>query len=435
MKAVEKISCLCAMGILFAATSVAQGETLQDAVKYMMQSNPEIRAQSYNRMAREKEVRQAKAGYLPTIDLYAGAGINRQHQPFFDTGWPSKASISIRQNVFRFFGTQSEVERQESRVRSQAYLLQGNAENLALQTSRAYLNVLRSEELYELAKENLVNHQRILDQVKLRSESGLDRGADLDQVMGRMALAQANMVAAQANLVDAETDYQAVVGYLPGDLAKPASATSSLPASIEDAERQAVASNATLKSSKADVEARRAQHATAKSQFYPSFDLAIDYTWENDVDTPGYQEGFLAMASISYNIFNGGWNRARLGQTALETHEAEEIYANVQRQVVQSVRLSWEANKAATERVAFLDGYAKSAGATAEAFAAQWNIGRRTMFDLLDTQAEYINAKASLVNATYDKQYAEYRVLSAMSQLTPFLGVPLPEKSLIASAQ
>jgi adhesin transport system outer membrane protein len=124
-----------------------------------------------------------------------------------------------------------------------------------------------------------------------------------------------------------------------------------------------------------------------------------------------------------------------LGQTALEVNEAEEIYGSVQRQVVQSVRLSWEANKAATERVAFLDGYARSAGSTAGAFSEQWNIGRRTMFDLLDTQAEHINAKASLVNATYDKQYAEYRVLAAMSQLNAFLGVPLPEKSRIASAQ
>jgi adhesin transport system outer membrane protein len=418
-----------------ATTSVSQGETLQDAVKYMLLSNPEIRAQSYNRMARDKEVRQAKAGYLPTIDLYAGVGVDRQHQPHVETTWPSRAAVSIRQNVFRFFGTQSEVERQEARVRSQAYLLQGNSENLALEATRTYLNVLRSEELYELAKENLVNHQRILDQVKLRSESGIDRRADLDQVMGRMALAQANMVSAQANLVDAETDFQAVIGYIPGSLTKPAGASSALPATMEEAERLAVANNATLKSSKADVEARQAQHAVAKSLFYPSFDVAVDYRWEEHVDTPGYEEGFQAMVSMSYNIFNGGWNKARLAQTALEVNEAEEIQQQVKREVVQSVRLSWEANRASTERVAYLEGYVKSSSSTADAFAAQWNIGRRTMFDLLDTQAEYINAKASLVNAMYDKQIAGYRVLSSMSQLNQFLGTELPEKSRIITAQ
>lgn len=434
MRAAEKISCLCVMGALFAATSIAQGETLQDAVKYMLRSNPDIRAQSYNRMARDKEVRQAKAGYLPTIDLLAEIGVNRQHQPFYDTTRPSRAAVSLRQNVFRFFGTQSEVERQEARVRSQAYLLQGNAENIALLGTRSYLTVLRSEELYGLAKENLINHQRILDQVKLRSEAGVDRRADLDQVMGRMALAESNVVAAQANIVDAETDYQAVVGHLPGDLVKPESAGSAVPATMEDAVLTAVSNNSTLKSSSADVEARKAQHATAKSLLYPSFDIAIDYSWEHDIDRVGSEEGFIATASISYNIFNGGFDKARLGQTALEVYESEEIYNAVKREVVQSVRLSWEANKAAGERVAHLEGYVKSAAATAEAYSAQWNIGRRTMLDLLDTQAEYINAKASLVNAKYDKQVAEYRVLSGMNQLNSFLGVPLPEKSLVTSS-
>src|SRR5512145_2637116 len=105
-----------ASATLILVANVTQAETLPDAIKYMMQSNPEIRAQSYNRMARDMEVRQAKAGYLPTIDVFVGAGVNRQHEPVFDTTWPEKASVSIRQNVFRFFGTQSEVERQESRV-------------------------------------------------------------------------------------------------------------------------------------------------------------------------------------------------------------------------------------------------------------------------------------------------------------------------------
>ena len=109
-----------AMGMLMTGTGVAQAETLQDAVRFMLQSNPDIRAQSYNRMAREKEVRQAKAGYLPTIDVNVAAGLDRQHEPFFDTTWPASATISVRQNVFRFFGTQSEVERQEARLQPEA---------------------------------------------------------------------------------------------------------------------------------------------------------------------------------------------------------------------------------------------------------------------------------------------------------------------------
>lgn len=417
--------------MLIMAANGAQAETLQEAVKFMLLSNPEVRAQSYNRMAKGKEVRQAKAGYLPTIDVTAGLGFDRQHQPFYDTTYPHSTKISIRQNVFRFFGTQSEVERQEARVKSQAYLLQGTSENNALLAARSYLNVLRYQELHTLAQENLANHQRILDQVKLRSESGIDRKADLDQVMGRLALAQSNITAAEANLADANSDYLAIIGHLPGELVKPDDAGSALPGTLEEAEQLAIKNNPIVKSSKADIEARKSQHETAKSQLYPSLDVAMDYKWEKDVAIPGKQSGFLAMGIISFNIFNGGWNRARIGQTALEIYEAEEISNNATRQAVQSVRLSWEAYKATKERAISLEEYAKSAGMTAEAFAAQWNIGRRTMFDLLDTQAEHINARASLTNVKYDKLIAEYRILSVMAKLIPHLGLPLPEQSIV----
>lgn len=419
--------------MLAMAANGAQAETLQDAVKYMLQAHPEIRSQGYNRLARNLEVRQAKAGYLPTIDLFAGTGFDRQHQPFFATSYPDYATISIRQNVFRFFGTESEVERQEARVRSQAYLLQGTSENVALQASRVFLGVLRNQELYDLAQENLVNHRRIVDQVKLRSETGVDRKADLDQAMGRLSLAQSNLVAAQANLSDAITDYQATIGYLPGDLTRPDSLASAIPATMEEAEQQALKNNPTIKSSQADLQARNSQYKTARSQLYPSFDVTLDYNWKNDVDIPGHESDFIAMATVSFNIFNGGWNKARIGQTTYEIYEAEEISRNTKRQTVQSIRLSWQSNKTSTERVTYLEEYVKAAGQTAEAFAAQWNIGRRTMFDLLDTQAEFINAKASLVNARYDKLYSEYRILSGMGKLIPTLGLPLPEQSMIAT--
>jgi adhesin transport system outer membrane protein len=424
-------------GILAMSVNFAQAETLQDAVKHLLKANPEIRAQSYNRMARDLEVRQAKAGYLPTIDLYAGTGYDRHYRPTYDTTYPDFATISVRQNVFRFFGTQSEVERQEARVKSSAYLLNGSAENIALQATKVYLNVLKSQQLYDLAQENLINHRKIFDQVSLRSESGVDRRADSDQVTGRNALAKANLAAAQANLLDASTDYQAIIGYLPGDLVMPESVAASIPGTMEEAEQLALKNNPVVKSSKADLEARYKQKDTAKSQLYPSLDIALDYKWKYDMDyaVPGKdEENFTAMALISFNLFNGGWNKARIGQTTYEIHEAEEISRNTAKQTVQSVRLSWESNKSAAERVAYLEEYVKAAGQTADAFTAQWNIGRRTMFDLLDTQAEYINAKVKLLEARYDKMYAEYRILSGMGKLIPALGLPLPEQGLVAAA-
>jgi len=414
----------------------AQGETLEDAIKYMLQTNPEVKTISYNRLARDQEVTQAKSGYFPTIDVSHGYSYDRQRHSFHDTSYPQSTVLSLRQNVFQFGVTKGEVNRQKARVRSEAYLLQGTSENIALQTSRVYLNVLRNLELNELAKENLTNHERIYDQMKLRSASGVDSKADLDQVLGRLALAQNNLVVTNANIVDAKTDYQYVVGRLPENLIKPQALDSSIPESMEEAEDLAVKNHPILKSAQADLEAREEQHRVAKRVCYPSFDIAADYKWQDDVnnndndnDTKGYREEFIATAMVSFNIFRGWRDKGRIGETAFLISEAQEIFNSTQREVVQSIGLSWEAYKAAQDKVTHLEEYVKSSRSTAEAFAKQWAIGRRTMFDVLDSQAEYINASSDLVKAQYDKTYAEYRILSGMGKLTPTLGLQWPEES------
>lgn len=438
MRSFFKCAGIVAMNVLlFLGGGSAQGETLQNEIKYALQTHPQIRAGSYNRLARDQEVIQAKGGYFPTLDASLSAGIDRRINTLPSdptTTRPKAAILSLRQNVFQFGATQSDVRRQEARVQSKAYELQETSEIVSRESAKVYLNVLRNMELYDLAKENLLNHERISDQMKLRSSSGVDRKADFDHVMGRLALAQSNVLVTTANITDGKTDYQAVIGRLPGDLAKPDPLDSTLPGSMDEAEQLAVKNYPLLKSARADLEARQAQYETARRDVYPKLDIAVDYKLQSDVDYPHRQENFLAKAELSFNLFRGLKDKARISETLHLISEAKEILNNTQRQVVQSVRLSWEAYVTQRERVAFLEEYVKSTGLTAEAFAAQWNIGRRTMLDVLDTQAEYITAKQSLVIARYDKMIAEYRVLSGMGKLVETLGLQWPEESRVETA-
>jgi adhesin transport system outer membrane protein len=423
-------------GLLLVAVFVMGGrngsaETLTDAINHVLKTSPEIRANAYNRLARDQEVEKAKSGFYPTLDVTAGLGLNEQKSPFRGTFYPRSSVLGLRQNLYSFGVTTNEVLRQKARVKSQAYLIQAKSEQVSLQTARAYLNVLRAEELHDLAKENLLNHQRISDQMKLRSESGVERKADLDQVMGRLALAQSNIVVTQANLEDARTDYLAVVGMAPGALLKPDPVDADFPRNMDEAVAYASENYPLIKSARADLEAREFQYKTAKSDAYPKLDLTADYRWENDVDQEGYVDEFTAAAVVRINLFNGGYDYARIAETLNQIKEAKEIYNGTERQTRQAIRLSWEAYNAAVDKTAYLDNYVQAAAITMEAFAKQWMVGRRTMFDVLDTQAEYINAKADLVNAKYDKTYSEYRVLGAMGKLVHTLGLQWPEESQV----
>jgi adhesin transport system outer membrane protein len=314
-------------------------------------------------------------------------------------------------------------------------LLQGTSENIALRTSRVFLNVLRQLEILALAKENVTIHQRIYDQIKLRSESGLDRKADLDQVVARLALAESDVVVTGANVADAMTDYQFTVGRMPENLIKPHSVDSATPASLDEVVQMAVADYPILKSAQSDVKAREAQYVVAKSNYYPKVDLVADQRWEDEVDYNEYYEEFSAAAVVRFNIFNGWKDKARIAETRKLICEAREIRNNTHRQVVESVRLSWVAYQSTLSQIIFLEEYTKATGVTAEAFSKQWNIGRRTMFDVLDIEAELINAKIDLVNARYDKTYAQYRVLSGIGSLVHTLGLQWPVESYVEEEQ
>jgi len=432
MKSLIKYLSVIVPGVLFWFPLCLNAETLPEAVHYMLQTNPEIRAISFNRQARDEEVKQARADYWPILDVSYGAGYSDIDNYLDDDSTnPQSTVVSLRQNLFRGFGTQYEVKRQESRVASQAYLLQGASENIALRTSRVYLNVLRQQELLDLSKDNVQTHQRIYDQMKLRSESGIDRKADLDQVMGRLNLAESDVIVSQANVADAMTDYHYTVGRMPENLVEPHPVDSVMPATIEETEQMALANYPVLKSAQADVQAREAQHVVAKSNYYPKLDIAVDQKWEDEVDVPEYKEELTAMAMVRFNIFNGWRDKARVAETQKLICEAREIRNNTYRQIVESVRLSWVAYQSSLNRISYLENYVESMSATAEAFNKQWNIGRRTMFDVLDIEAELINAKIDLVNAKYDKIYAQYRVLSGMGWLVHTLGLQWPVESQI----
>lgn len=420
---------------VFIGTVDVRGETLQDAVKSVLQNNPDVTSVAYNRLAKDQEVRQAMSDFFPKVDSSLSAGYVNQNNPIRDHFWPDEANVRLTQNVFRGGATLSETNRQKSRVISQAYILQGVSENNALLTCKVYLNYLRAMEQDALAKENLLIHQRFFDQIRLRSQAGVDRGVDLEQIKARLALAQSNLVVTEANVQNARTDYKAVIGYFPASPVKPEPSYAEIPSTLQEAETIALDNQPTLKSAKADVEARKYQHKTARALVYPSLDISAGYTWGNDINGPSawysYQDYFQANATLTFNIFNGFNNQARIKETLYLINEAEEIAKKTELQTIQSIRLSYDQYMADQRRIKQLEQYVASTAKTADAYISQWSIGRRTLFDVLDTSAEMITSKKDLINAQYDKMYDSYRILSGLGKLVHTLGLQWPEESRI----
>jgi len=418
------------------AGQMAHAQTLQEAVNQIISTNPDVRAVAHNRLARDEEVRQARSGYFPVVNFEAGIGRDYVDKPFEDDLTPKQAKIGVRQNIFAGLSTMNEVSRQKARVESGAYGVRSTADNTALRAVNVYLEVLKNQAIVDLAGENLTLHQRIADQIKLRSESGVDRLADMDQIQSRLHLALSNVVVAEQALLDAQTNYQAVIGNSPAQLTRPDNPAPLLPPSREEAERLAVANHPRLKSAMADLEARHMQDEVAKSPFMPILDLEADKVWEQDTYLSDYYNGdkredLRIFLRFRYNLFNGWKDDARKSETMHLINEAREIKNHTQRQVVESVRLSWQSYQASLRKINYLRQRMQFAASTASAYTKQWNIGQRTLLDVLDAEAERIDSARQLVTAEHEGLYAEYRILNGIGKLIPSLDLRWPEEGAV----
>jgi adhesin transport system outer membrane protein len=205
-----------------------------------------------------------------------------------------------------------------------------------------------------------------------------------------------------------------------------------LPASFDQAIDAAIENHPILKSANVDIESAIAQHATAKTAFMPRVDLELSATHNKDIDgIEGVNEDASAMVRLRYNLYNGGKDTARRKETAELINQAKSIRDNTYRQAVESMRLSWIAHQTVKSQMAFFESHKNSSIKSNEAYQKQFNIGRRSLLDLLDSANEMFVAKSAYTNAKYDELYSQFRILASGGALNSYLNVKLPEETAI----
>ncbi|WP_061782984.1 TolC family outer membrane protein [Shewanella putrefaciens] len=431
----------------------AQSQTLEQAVAHTIDTNPDLRV-AFNRFkAREEQVNQAMAGYMPTIDITGGYGYEqtdsvstRRRKNVGDVDSKGVAElnrgefgVSLKQMLFDGFYTSSEVNRYSFEASADQWALLAAAEDMALEVSKVYLNYLRTLEVLKLAEKNLDSHKEIYDQIKQRTDSGLGSTADLSQISGRLARANANVMSARNNLLDAKAQYVKVVESEPVDLIQPVPDADMLPKDLSSSLNDAQQNHPILKSAANDIRAAENERSSVQSNYYPQVSLELSGNWNNDIggedgvsnlasqNVGGHNNDLLAMVRVKYNLFAGGRDLAREKETAYKLGEAKEIRQRAQREVVEGVNLAWNAYEMLAPQKEYIRDHVVAAKDTQSAYAQQFNLGQRSLLDLLDTENELFEARKDYLQTEYDEIIAKYRVLNATGRLLDSLKVTRPE--------
>jgi len=365
----------------------------------------------------------AAGGWLPSVDLEASTGRYDRSSPL--TGNQSRDydsttyELSVTQNLFNGYDTTYQVEQAEARARSALYDVYDTADNIALQAVQAYLEVIKQRRLYRLAHENVNAHKEILVQIRDRNRSGVGRRSQLQQTEGRLARAQASMIAQQNNLADSATLLHQILGrYVdPETLSEPELPTQP-GGSIDELIDQALTDHPAMRVASYNIAATQADQLRSLRTNYPNLDLELATEYGDNVGgISGDMDETRIMLNLTFNLYRGGRDQAEQSKKVSALYEQKEFAARVRRQVINSLRLSWTADELLIKQLEFLEAHVERAGETVESYREEFFIGQRDLVDLLNARSELNSAKNQQAEALYDFLGARFRVYEGIGHL------------------
>lgn len=410
-------SVVCCLGV---ATGV-QAESLKSVVGDVLETNPIVKERLRNYMATKEEVNIADAGYYPTLDLEISAGkrynnrFNSRENSTYDI---FQNSLILRQNIFNGYSTHEQVNYQKMRTLAAAFSYLEKANDVTLQTIGVYLDLLRQKELLKNSRQNVASNEKIYEKVNKAYKAGLTTLSEVSKIQSSLSLARSNMMVQKNKLTNAMFNFRRISGHLVSyeDLQKPNFGLK-LPGSLQEATMYALEYNPSLLVGKYNVKGAEALYRESKSAFMPSVDLVVseNYNKNNDPFPTNIPDDRLqAMVTVSYNLFNGGADEATRRNKLSKLSQEVEVVNDLRRQVVEGMDLSWSAYELALDQIPFLKQYRSQSAQTLKLYTKEYEMGERSLLDLLAAQNDLYRANAELINARFNLLLSKYRILDAM---------------------
>lgn len=410
--------------------------SLKEMVEKTITSNPEVQSRYHKFLEAGYEQDVARGNFLPDANIVST--YRNQEEMVKLSGRTATPRMNnelvLRQMIFDGFATSNDVKRLGHASRVRYYELQSAMQNTTLEFLRAYIDSLRYRELSQFAKDNYVVHKQLFDRIQERVTAGVARKVDLEQASGRLALAEANLLTEMTNLHDVTARMQRLYGDLPPDtLEAPAFFTSGVEASAAEALKLAYLQNPDLLSAIEDIQAKEREIKTNEARYMPRLDLQA----RKNLGTSSDGENSTAAADLleltmNFNLFNGFSDRNLIKQTAEKLNGSRDLRDKACVDTRQIVSIAYNDISQLKEQRTYRERHTTSIENAREAYRKQFDIGQRTLLDLLDTENEYFQAKRSLANTQYDMQLAYARVYAGQGELLKKIGAArgnLPEYS------
>ncbi len=411
---------------LFIFTSVLCAESLKENVAEVLHSSPVIQENLRNFRISQQDLSIAESEFYPVIDVRAVAGYNnagKLNNKVNDIAYDNyESSITLTQNIFDGFGSVHKVDYEEAKILSAAYKYMEVSNDMAFNMTSAYINVLKESELLQTSRENVQVNEEIQKKVKDLFSAGLTTDSEVKKIESSLSLARSNLTVQRNNSLDKDYSYKRVLGRMPNKskMIKP-SLDIKMPNSMERASLYAISNNPSILVSNYNIKGSQSLWKQRKKAYYPKLDFVVDQTYNeaspssNGFDQP--DDRFQAQFVLTYNIYRGGADKAAIQKEISLINKEVDIRRNLKRQVIEDLELSWNSYEMIAAQLSDLRDYNKFSETTLSLYKDEYNLGRRSLLELLTAQNDAINSSSQVITAEYDLLFAKYRILDAMGLL------------------
>ena len=197
-----------------------------------------------------------------------------------------------------------------------------------------------------------------------------------------------------------------------------------LPSSEEEAIKVARKNNIALKVSKLNLKNAKTRIKGSKAKFLPSLKAVAQYKNKRNVSgLEGTEIDQTYKLEMSYPISIGGPfglfykenadYKSSMNQYIIAKYSHEQLQRNLE----ESVRNSWQTKNIAKQNFDFLENQANISGEFFDLAMKEVKLGNRQLIDILSSETAFINAKSASENAKTEYQLAIYQLLFAIGVL------------------
>ena len=417
----------------FAQSAAPAGEavSMTEAIRVAVNSNPEIAQAQYNTEAIQMERKQAQGLYAPRVDLEGTAGVRRLENTTRrslnlsdETLYPREVSARAEWTAIDFGRRRGELLRQAARVDGASLRVLERSEFVALQVARQYLDLMLQQRVLAATQDNVGFHQTLVTDLTSGVQQGSISIADQQQAEERLQAALVRQSESEQALEEARISLRRLSGLDIAQVSLPVTLAEQMPVSVDEAVGLARINNPLVREAEADVDAAHAMASSAKGDLFPRIGVAVNGRYGNDID--GYRgntKDVQANAFLRWNIFDGGINRAKHQEMIRRASQARYRLNDVSRQAEEDVRRAWTALRTQGLVTQQLDRQARVSDDLLLSYRSQFNVGRRSLLDVLDAQNSRYSVQVRLETARFSEIFARYQTLAATNRFLAALNI------------